>query len=81
MVFSERSPSFRASEARPGFQGACPWSWIPARIKEPRYPSDQAVRRVRSNGEIKWAGKFFDALIGKPVGVADVVREGRALAG
>ena len=46
----------------------------PQRIDEPAYAPDQAVRRVRSNGEIKWGGDLIfvsEALIGEPVGVAE----------
>lgn len=46
----------------------------PARIEEPFYRPDHAVRRVRSNGEIKWGGNLVfisDALIGELVGVAE----------
>ena len=41
---------------------------------EPDYRSDQAVRRVRSNGEIKWSGSLVfigEALIGEPVAVSE----------
>ena len=46
----------------------------PRRIEEPHYPDDQAVRRVRSNGEIRWNGGLVflsEALIGEPVGLAE----------
>jgi putative transposase len=29
----------------------------PARIEDPVYPADYQLRRVRSNGQIKWAGE------------------------
>ena len=44
----------------------------PARLEDPAYPAEYQVRRVRSNGEIKWAGEtiFLSmALIGEVVGV------------
>lgn len=44
----------------------------PARLEDPVYPSDYQVRRVRSNGEIKWAGEriFLSMpLIGEVVGL------------
>jgi hypothetical protein len=37
-------------------------------------PHEVAVRRVRSNGQIKWAGEMIfvgEALIGEPVGVVE----------
>jgi hypothetical protein len=45
----------------------------PTRIPEPWYDADHEVRRVRSNGEIKWAGEHVfigESLIGEPVGIA-----------
>ena len=44
------------------------------RIDDPSYGSDVAVRRVRSTGQIKWAGDLLfvgEALIGEPVGVVE----------
>ena len=46
----------------------------PRSLREPEYAADAAVRRVRSNGEIKWAGEFVflgEALIGEPVAVEE----------
>lgn len=46
----------------------------PVRIEEPAYDAEHAVRRVRSNGEIKWGGTLIfvsEALVGEPVGVAE----------
>jgi len=46
----------------------------PKRIEDPWYDADHAVRRVRSNGEIKWGGDFVfisESLIGEIVGVAE----------
>ncbi len=48
----------------------------PEHVAEPVYSEDHAVRRVRSNGEIKWGGDFIfisESLIGEPVGVAETV--------
>jgi transposase InsO family protein len=44
------------------------------RLREPEYPDDHQVRRVRSNGEIKWRGRrvfLSEALIGEPVGIVE----------
>ena len=41
---------------------------------EPEYPEGCLVRRVRTNGEIKWggAGLFVgEALVGEPVGLVE----------
>ena len=48
----------------------------PDRIADPTYRSDHAVRRVRTNGTIKWGGDLVflsEALIGEPVGVAETL--------
>lgn len=45
----------------------------PDRPVEPDYPAHHAVRKVRSNGEIKWRGErvyVSQAVVGEPVGVA-----------
>lgn len=47
---------------------------FPQQLREPGYEPDAAVRRVRSNGEIKWAGdKIFvsEVLIGEPVAISE----------
>jgi putative transposase len=46
----------------------------PCRVEEPHYDAEHAVRRVRSNGEIRWGGELVfvsEALVGEPVGVAE----------
>jgi putative transposase len=46
----------------------------PERLEDPSYGGDVAVRRVRSTGQIKWAGELIfvgEALIGEPVGVVE----------
>ena len=46
----------------------------PSTIEEPWYDAAHAVRRVRSNGEIKWGGELIfvsQALVGEAVGVAE----------
>lgn len=45
---------------------------LPKRIEDPCYGPDEAVRRVRSSGEIKWRGTTIfvsEALVGEPVGI------------
>lgn len=44
----------------------------PRKVGSPEYPDHALVRRVRSNGEIKWQGSrlyLSEALIGEPVGL------------
>lgn len=48
---------------------------MPDRVPEPDYPADAQVRRVRSNGEIKWKGGLVyisSAIIGDPVGLVEI---------
>jgi putative transposase len=43
-------------------------------LREPDYAADLTVRRVRSNGEIKWQGNMIyinGALAGEPIGLAE----------
>jgi len=44
----------------------------PARVPQPEYPVGFSVRRVRSNGQIKWEGSQIfvaEALVGEPIGL------------
>ncbi len=46
----------------------------PCALREPAYGADCAVRRVRSNGEIRWAGELIfvsEVLVGEPVAVEE----------
>jgi putative transposase len=46
----------------------------PRRLQEPHYDDAQAVRRVRSNGEIRWGGDLIflsETLVGESVGIAE----------
>jgi putative transposase len=48
---------------------------FPRQLPEVEYPSPYRVRRVRSNGEIKWRGRLVflsEALIGEPVGLQEI---------
>jgi len=47
----------------------------PQRIEDPAYPPLTQVRRVRSNGQIKWQGRLVfvtEALIGELVGISEL---------
>jgi hypothetical protein len=47
---------------------------MPHREEDPWYDADHRVRRVRSNGAIKWKGEFVfisEALVDELVGVAE----------
>jgi putative transposase len=44
-------------------------------LREPEYPAEHQVRRVRHNGEIKWRGStiyIHQALAGEPVGLVEL---------
>jgi putative transposase len=48
----------------------------PVLLEDPCYPAHAAVRRVRSNGEIRWKGKLIfvsEALIGEAVGIRETL--------
>ena len=50
-----------------------PRHW-PECLEEPIYDAEHAVRRVRSNGEIRWGGDLIfvsETLVGEPVGIAE----------
>jgi hypothetical protein len=47
----------------------------PARVQEPHYADSLHVRRVRSNGQIKWRGQLVfvsEVLHGEPVGLSEL---------
>ena len=49
---------------------------FPERLAEPWYDAHHAVRKVRSGGEIKWAGRsvfISETLAGELVGIAETV--------
>ena len=48
---------------------------MPAHIEDPWYDADHRVRRVRSNGEIRWKGAFIfigEALVDELIGIAEL---------
>ena len=48
----------------------------PCELREPVYGEDCVVRRVRSNGEIRWEGELIfvsQVLVGEPVGISRTV--------
>ena len=48
-------------------------------LEDPWYDADHAVRKVRSSGEIKWAGRsvfISETLAGEMVGLAEVGEHG-----
>jgi transposase InsO family protein len=73
---------FNDERPHESLHGACPAMShqtstrpYPKRIPEPEYASDIAIRRVRSNGEIKWHGQHVfvsAALVGETVGLRPI---------
>jgi putative transposase len=54
----------------------------PNRLEDPHYPADFALRRVRSNGEIKWQGELVfigQALSGEVIGLRETEHGDSAL--
>jgi hypothetical protein len=48
---------------------------MPSREQDPWYDAEHQVRRVRTNGEIKWKGEFVfigEALVDELVGIAEL---------
>ncbi|HLF79685.1 MAG TPA: integrase core domain-containing protein [Dehalococcoidia bacterium] len=48
----------------------------PVRLEDPVYAADAVIRRVRSNGEIRWKGNLLflcEALIGEAVGISETL--------
>ena len=74
VVYNEERPHAALENATPAERyapSARTWDGV---LREPQYRADQQVRRVRSNGEIKWRGKLVQvsgALYGEPVGLAE----------
>jgi putative transposase len=64
-ALGQRAPAlFYASSPRP----------YPKRLEDPCYRPDEAVRQVRSSGEIKWRGTrvfISEAVIGEAVGISE----------
>jgi putative transposase len=73
-IYNEERPHQALGNATPAeHYQASPRRWDGV-LREPDYPVDHEVRRVRSNGEIKWRGKLVylnSALAGEPVGLAE----------
>lgn len=74
--FNHERPHEALGQTAPAQHYTCSPRRYPARLEDPSYPPDYQLRRVRSNGEIKWAGeKVFLSmpLIGEVVGLKETV--------
>jgi len=70
--FNHQRPHEALGQTAPAKHYAPSARRYPARLEAPVYPSDYQLRRVRHNGEIKWAGELIFVslpLIGEIVGV------------
>jgi len=73
-VYNHERPHEALEFATPGALYRASDRTYPRALREPDYPDDCAVRRVRSNGVIKWAGDLIfvsEALIGEPVAIEE----------
>jgi transposase InsO family protein len=72
--YNDERPHESLGQETPGSRYVPSQRPYPGRIEDPWYDADHAVRRVRSNGEIKWGGDFVfisEVLVGEPVGIAE----------
>jgi len=72
--YNEERPHEALGQTAPAQHHAPSPRRYPARLQSPVYPPDYQVRRVRHNGEIKWAGESIflsTPLIGELVGVKE----------
>jgi len=73
-LYNEERPHQALDNATPAdIYTASPRRWDGV-LREPSYASGLEVRRVRSNGEIKWLGRkvyLTSALVGEPVGLTE----------
>ena len=73
-MFNEERPHEALGQTPPVQHYDPPPRPYSGRLREPAYADDQIVRRVRSNGEIKWRGALLflsETLIGEPVGLRE----------
>jgi putative transposase len=73
--FNEERPHEALGQTPPAQHYNPPPRPYSGRLREPDYADGQAVRRVRSNGGIKWRGRglfISEALIGEPVGLHEI---------
>jgi putative transposase len=72
--FNEERPHEALGQKTPASFYAASSRSYPCPLRDPAYDQATAVRRVRSNGEIKWDGErvfVSQVLIGEPVGVEE----------
>ena len=73
--FNEERPHEALGQVTPATAYQPPRRSWNGRLREPEYDTEQIVRRVRTNGEIKWHGNLIflrQALAGEPIGLAEI---------
>lgn len=74
LVYNNERPHEALGQVPPATLYASSPRSYPSRLGDIRYPSMTMVRRVRSNGQIKWRGGFVyvsESLIGELVGISE----------
>jgi putative transposase len=72
--YNDERPHEACDQRPPGTRYAPSPRPYPCALQEPAYGADEAVRRVRSNGQIKWGGELIfvsEVLAGECVGVRE----------
>lgn len=72
--YNEERPHEACNQRPPGTRYAPSPRRYPRALREPAYGADEAMRRVRSNGQIKWGGELIfvsEVLSGECVGVSE----------
>jgi transposase InsO family protein len=73
-LYSDERPHQSLDNATPAQRYAASPRRFDGILREPNYPGDHDVRRVRHNGEIRWNGETIyisEALVGEPIGLAE----------
>lgn len=73
-IFNEERPHEALGQETPAAHFAPAARAYSGRLNEPEYSAGHLIRRVRQNGEIKWAGTLVfisEALTGEPIGIAE----------
>jgi putative transposase len=72
--FNQQRPHEALGQTPPAQHYTAAVRQYPARLEDPVYPDDYELRRVRSNGEIKWQGELVfisQALSGEVIGLRE----------
>lgn len=70
--YNEERPHEALGQTTPASHWRPPRRGLPSRLQEPWYAADHEVRRVRTDGTIKWRGDLVfigEALVREPVGI------------